>query len=194
MVGWGVGDDAVAASQLACAAIDGDRDAEARLLARVHPSIQAFARRRLKSEADINEFCQHACLLLVEAVRARKIEEPEHFWSFALGVCRNLSRNAARRQERRQALWEAYGPRETGVLDQYELEAHERRGHLEDCLARLSVRAREVIGQTFFDESPPAEIAQSLQISTGNVRVVRHRTLVALRECLNRPQTYGGAQ
>ncbi|MBL4684551.1 MAG: RNA polymerase sigma factor [Nannocystaceae bacterium] len=185
-----MGGDAISVAQLACAALDGDRKSEARLLSRVHPSILAFARRRLNSRADVDEFCQDACLLLVEALRTRKVEEPERFWAFALGVCRNMSRGAVRRQERRRELWEAYGPRGTACLDQYDLEAHDRRGHLEDCLARLSVRAREVIGRSFFDESSACEIAEALRISEGNVRVVRHRTLVALRECLRRPQIY----
>jgi DNA-directed RNA polymerase specialized sigma24 family protein len=44
-----------------------------------------------------------------------------------------------------------------------------------------------VIRATFCDDSPDLEIASALAISPANVRVIRHRTLAALRACLERP-------
>jgi DNA-directed RNA polymerase specialized sigma24 family protein len=37
---------------------------------------------------------------------------------------------------------------------------------------------------TFYDERPAEEIAAALETSAGNVRVLRHRALLALRACV----------
>jgi RNA polymerase sigma-70 factor (ECF subfamily) len=41
---------------------------------------------------------------------------------------------------------------------------------------------------SFNEERPSEEIAARLAISTGNVRVLRHRAIAALRRCLDAPQ------
>jgi len=38
---------------------------------------------------------------------------------------------------------------------------------------------------TFYDDQPAKEVAAALGLSEGNVRVIRHRALGRLRECMN---------
>lgn len=160
----------------------GDRDAERELCARLAPAVRAFARRRLRGPAAVDDFLQDVLLLFVEALREGRIDDPSRAPAFALGICRNLARDRARSRDRRREAAEAFLeapeptlPREPLVLS---------RARLEDCLSLLTQRARGVLRGSFADETSDAEIADALAISEANVRVIRHRTLAALRECL----------
>jgi RNA polymerase sigma-70 factor (ECF subfamily) len=166
-------------------ALDGDRDAEREVCSRLLPAIRSFARRRLRP-ASAEDFAQEALLLLVESMREGRVCEPERLASFALGICRNLAREGARVDERRGALFAKYGLTEADLVEeQAPLDVH--RSHLEDCFSQLTERARKIIRATFCDDDSDAEIATALGVSNSNVRVIRHRSLAALRTCLERP-------
>ncbi len=55
---------------------------------------------------------------------------------------------------------------------------------LAGCLEGLSERERSVIVQTFYAEQPAEAVGAGLGIAAGNVRVIRHRALKRLRECM----------
>lgn len=166
-------------------ALAGDREAEREVCNRLLPAIRAFARRRLRPSS-AEDFAQEALLLLVESMREGRVREPERLASFALGICRNLAREGARVDERREALLAKYGLADGDLVEeQAPLDVH--RGHLEDCFSQLTERARKIIRATFCDDDSDAEIASALGLSDANVRVIRHRSLAALRSCLERP-------
>jgi RNA polymerase sigma-70 factor, ECF subfamily len=52
------------------------------------------------------------------------------------------------------------------------------------CVQSLGERERSVVVMTFYDEQTAAEAAAFLGLSEGNVRVIRHRALHQLRECM----------
>jgi RNA polymerase sigma-70 factor (ECF subfamily) len=61
---------------------------------------------------------------------------------------------------------------------------------LQPCLQQLPERERSILLLTFYAERPAKEIAEQFAISEGNVRVIRHRGLARLRDCINRePRT-----
>jgi hypothetical protein len=64
---------------------------------------------------------------------------------------------------------------------------------LEDCLAQLQ-RARDVIRFSYIEALSHLEVAQRWAISQTNARVLRHRTLHALRECMSAPMCGGWYQ
>lgn len=172
-------------------ALAGDRDAETEVCRRLLPAIRAFAQRRLRPAA-AEDFAQDAVVLLVEALRERRVQEPEHIAAFALGICRNLARERARTGERRRTLLEKFGLTEDD-LTVFDRPLEVRREHLEDCYSQLTQRARAIIRATFCDDDGDGDIAKTLSITEANVRVIRHRTLAALRECLDRPISWEGA-
>jgi DNA-directed RNA polymerase specialized sigma24 family protein len=49
----------------------------------------------------------------------------------------------------------------------------------------LEERARKVVTLAFRDDRSADEIAGTLATTAGNVRVIRHRALQALRNCLD---------
>jgi DNA-directed RNA polymerase specialized sigma24 family protein len=51
-------------------------------------------------------------------------------------------------------------------------------------LSQIAQRSRDVIKYAFIEGESAAEIATRLSMTEGNVRVVRHRTLEALRSCM----------
>ncbi|HVJ16951.1 MAG TPA: sigma-70 family RNA polymerase sigma factor [Polyangiaceae bacterium] len=163
-----------------------DRAAEAELCRRFAPAVRAFARRRLASAEAIDEFSQDVMLLLLEALRRGGVEEPARLGGFVLGICRNLALDRVRQRERRDALWQKYGDDVSAL----ELDAPSALNydvlHLEDCLSQLSQRARDVVRLTYVEAASHAEIAASLATTEANARVLRHRSLLALRECMSK--------
>ena len=58
--------------------------------------------------------------------------------------------------------------------------------HLEDCLTQLPQRSRDVVQLAYAEARSADEIASRLGTSAVNARVLRHRTLQALRDCMSR--------
>lgn len=170
----------------------GDRQAEAELCRRFTPAVHAFARRRLRSREAVDEFTQDVFVTFIEALRRSTIEDPARVGGFVLGICRNVSLDRARSQERRTALWATYGhafAQEPSLDDAPAPDAMK----LEDCLAQLSQRGRDVIRFSYVDALSHEEVARRLAISEVNARVLRHRTLGALRECMSKPMVWSAA-
>lgn len=175
-------------------AIAGDPRAETALCERFAPAVRAFARRRLRDHAAVDEFCQDVMLLFVVAVRGRRIADPERAGGFVLGICRNLARDRARARDRRAALQETLGAA-APVDDVYTPQplAPYDIAHLEDCLSQLSARSRDLVRFTYVEARPDVAIADALEVTAGNVRIMRHRTLKALRDCMAERVSWEGA-
>lgn len=171
-------------AELLVRAAGGDRAAETALCARYLPAVRTFARRRLR-DSDA-EFVQDVLLLFIEAVRRGAVDDPARVGGFILGICRNLSLDRARQRERRTALWEQYGPEVAVATSDEPTFASYETMHLEDCVSQLSLRAREVLRLSFAEERSHEEVAKELDITTANARVLRHRTLHALRDCMSK--------
>ena len=56
--------------------------------------------------------------------------------------------------------------------------------HLARCVQSLKERERAVIVMTFYDEQTGADVAGFLGVSEANVRVIRHRAIHQLRDCM----------
>jgi RNA polymerase sigma-70 factor (ECF subfamily) len=55
---------------------------------------------------------------------------------------------------------------------------------LASCLDRLSERERSVVLMTFYEDKQADEVAALLALTAGNVRIIRHRALNRLRDCV----------
>jgi len=186
--------DATEAAALAARALAGDRSAEARLCLRLAPAIRAFARRRLRSAEATSEFQQEVLLIFVEALRKGQLEDPARVAGFVLGICRNLALDRVRERERRGKLWELYGQAVTAcdVVQPAEVTLEIMR--LEDCLTELSQRAREAVWLSYGEVLSHAEVSTRLGISEANARVLRHRALHALKQCVALPKRWEAMQ
>lgn len=56
---------------------------------------------------------------------------------------------------------------------------------LMQCFGRLDERGRLAVSLSFKQGCPTEEVAERMQTTVGNVRVIRHRAVAALRRCLD---------
>jgi RNA polymerase sigma-70 factor, ECF subfamily len=173
------------AEELVSRARQGERGAEEALCRRFAPVVRAFARRRLQGDA-VEELTQDVLLRMVEALREGRIEQGERIAGFVLGICRNLAFDRARQRERREQLWQTFGASLECVSVQAVAREEYEIAHLEDCLSQLSKRSRDVVRLGYVEARGHDEVAAALDISPQNARVLRHRTLASLRECMSK--------
>lgn len=179
-------------AELVSQAAIGQREAEATLCERFAPVVRAFARRRLKSAEAVEEFAQDVLLTMIEALRNGRVEQHERIAGFVLGICRNLALDRVRQRERREELWQQYGVALQAVSAEAVEHSYEA-SHLEDCLSQLSQRSRDLIRLGYVESRGHDDIAQALDISPANARVLRHRTLASLRECMAQRMSWEAA-
>lgn len=171
----------------------GERDAQANLCRRFLPAVRAFARRRLRTQDAVDEFAQDVLLRLIEALQNGAVNEAERVGGFVLGICKHLALDRVRQNERRAALWQEHSPMLAELFGSPRNTPTMQELKLEDCLTQLSQRARDVVRFSYVDGKDHGEIAAALAISEANARVLRHRTLGALRECMKRPLPWEAA-
>ncbi len=172
-------DDAELVRQIGSGA---DREAEAELVRRMAPRIRLYGLRHLRDEQAAEDLAQQVLVTTLEALRARRLREPEKLASFVLGTCRMAVLDLRRNAQRRERLLEQFGadlaaPVEPSIsrLD-YE--------KLRRCVQILKERERTVVVMTFYGEQTGADLAGLLGVSEANVRVIRHRAIHQLRQCM----------
>lgn len=154
------------------------------LCRRFAPRIRLFGLRYLRDQEAANDLVQEVLLVFLEAARDGRLRDPGQVASFVLGTCRHLVWNTRRTYERRQRVLERHGfellPfRETSYVNvNLDLDG------LMTCWSTLSQRERQVLFLTFQEELASEVIGQRLGMTAANVRVVRHRVLGRLRDCL----------
>jgi RNA polymerase sigma-70 factor (ECF subfamily) len=179
-------DDGALAARIAEAGAAPDSAAEAELYRRLAPRVRLYGLRHLRDPQAAADLVQHVLLLTLEQLRAGKVREPERIASFVLGTCRMTVLEMRRGTRRREALLETWGASaeafeapEPATLDP---------DRLAGCLQALSERERSVVVLSFFADKQAEEVGTELAISGGNVRVIRHRALARLRECMGSGQ------
>ena len=72
------------------------------------------------------------------------------------------------------------------VLEVADISTGPRLDHLRvaDCLGHLAERERSVIVLSFYEERTADDVASTMGTTAGNVRVIRHRALAHLRDCM----------
>jgi RNA polymerase sigma-70 factor, ECF subfamily len=159
-----------------------DLEAEAELFQRMAPRIRLYGLRHLRNAHAAEDLAQQVCLTTLEALRAGRLREPEKLTSFVLGMCRMTVLDLRRGARRREQLMERFG----SDLPVSDLSLPPRLDHerLTRCVQGLRERERTVVVMTFYDERTGADVAGFLGMSEANVRVVRHRAIRRLRECM----------
>src|SRR4051794_29080444 len=157
--------------------------AEAELCRRFATRIRLYGLRHLRDEDRAADLVQAVLLAVLQAGRAGRIADPERVDRFILGTSRNLAlrmRETERRTAGEEALAELAAP--DPARERIDV------GALARCVGALDDRGRQVVMMSFNEERPSEEIAAVLAISPGNVRVLRHRAIAALRRCLDAPR------
>ena len=159
-----------------------DREAEAEMFRRMAPRIRLYGLRHLRDEHASDDLTQQVLIITLEALRAGRLREPEKLASFVLGTCRMMVLNLRRGAARKERLLEQYGAELPAFADAPTL--HLDHNQLRRCVQNLNERERSVVVMTFYDEQTGADVANFLGLSEANVRVIRHRAIRQLRECM----------
>jgi RNA polymerase sigma-70 factor (ECF subfamily) len=159
-----------------------DSTAEAEFYRRLAPRVRLYGLRHLRDRHAAADLVQQVLLMTLERLRAGKIREPERIASFVLGTCRLTVLEMRRGTRRREDLLEVWGDTAEAFEAREPLSLAPDR--LAGCLDALSERERAVVVLSFFADRQAEEVGGELSISAGNVRVIRHRALARLRECM----------
>jgi RNA polymerase sigma-70 factor (ECF subfamily) len=175
-------EDAALACRIAAAGARIDSAAETELYRRLAPRVRLYGLRHLRDPHAAHDLMQQVLLMTLERLRAGKLREPERIVSFVLGMCRMVVLEIRRGTWRRETLLETFGDTAEAVEMPEPLPLE--RDKLAACLQALAERDRTVVALTFFADKSGDEVAKELELSPGNVRVIRHRALARLRECM----------
>jgi RNA polymerase sigma-70 factor (ECF subfamily) len=160
-----------------------DSEAEGELYRRMAPRVRLYGLRHLRDGHAADDLTQQVLITTLEALRAGRLREPEKLASFVLGTCRMTVLDLRRGVQRRERLLEQFGadllpaPSPGPVLD------HEQ---LARCMEALNERDRRVVAMTFYDDGTGADVGGFLGLWEANVRVIRHRAIHQLRQCMRR--------
>jgi RNA polymerase sigma-70 factor (ECF subfamily) len=172
-------DDAELVRQIGSA---GGREAEAELFRRMAPRVRLYGLRHLRDEPAADDLTQQVLIATLEALRAGRLREPEKLASFVLGTCRMMVLDLRRNAQRRERLLAQFGMDLLPAVQPCTLQLdHELPAR---CVQNLKERERTVVVMTFYDEQTGADVASFLGVSEANVRVIRHRAIHQLRECM----------
>ncbi|HEY3838763.1 MAG TPA: sigma-70 family RNA polymerase sigma factor [Bryobacteraceae bacterium] len=159
-----------------------DPDAEAELFRRMAPRIRLYGLRHLRDAHAADDLVQQVLITTLEALRARRLRESAKLTSYVLGTCRMTVLDQRRTARRKEQLLEQFGagliPPPASTPPQLDPQ------RLEQCVQTLRERERAVVVMTFYDEHTGADVAGFLGISDANVRVIRHRAIRQLRDCM----------
>ncbi len=159
-----------------------DAAAEAEFVRRMGPRVRLYGLRHLRAPDAADDLTQHVLLTALQALRENRLRDPAKLASFVLGTCRMTTMDIRRNAQRKDRLDEQFAstfrpseePKEP-VLD---------REQLRRCVQGLKERERTVIVMTFYDEQTANDVAGFLGVSDANVRVIRHRAIRQLRQCM----------
>jgi RNA polymerase sigma-70 factor (ECF subfamily) len=125
---------------------------------------------------------QQVLLILLRAVREGRAGEADRLDGWVLVTCRNTVMDMRRGDLRQRRLAERSAEEQVPVQMPEWTGFDPRR--IEHCLGGLPPRDRAVVLATFVEDRDADEIGQALQLTAGNVRVIRHRALAQLQACV----------
>jgi RNA polymerase sigma-70 factor (ECF subfamily) len=160
---------------------------------RFHARLLILGIRRLGNRADAEDMAQDTLQRVAKALHENRLREPGALPGFvyqtALHVCQQSLRN---RYRERRAL-EGYARssvEEHGVAHALtDLIDEERRGVVRVALQSLARDDRELLEQLYARDTDPEQLAGQLGISSGALRVRKHRALQRLSAALGEEVT-----
>jgi RNA polymerase sigma-70 factor (ECF subfamily) len=144
--------------------------------------IRLFGVKHLHDDMAADDLAQQVMLIAIERLRAGEIRNPDEIGSFILSTSRLVATGLRRTERRREHLQMRIEggepvdmPRDERLFDA---------DRVKPCLASMRERERTILLLTYYVERSAAEIAESMGMTAGAVRVARHRAVAAMRDCL----------
>jgi RNA polymerase sigma-70 factor (ECF subfamily) len=157
-------------------------DAESELYRRFAPRVRLYGLKHLRDRAAADDLAQQVMLIVIERLRAGEVREPDQVASFVLSTSRMVAVGLRRTASRREHLLGRFDSRQEDTVtpDECSIDA----ARIAPCLAAIGERERTILLLTFYAEKSSDEIGKALGMTSGAVRVGRHRALASMRTCL----------
>jgi RNA polymerase sigma-70 factor (ECF subfamily) len=155
------------------------------LFARSQRRIYAYIATLLPNSSDVEEVFQQTCLLLW---RDRELFSPDSdFVRWACGIAHNRVRNFLRLRRQTdvhfsEALVDELSTNSYSKIESFD----ERQAALAECMAKLSDRQRDLIGQCYRTDDSMKVVADRLQINPSALYTKLHRIRTVLLECIKK--------
>lgn|SRR5690606_18033888 len=175
--------DAALAQRVMAASAGRDSWAEAELCRRFAPRVRLYGLRHLRDQDAAHDLAQMTLEITLQKLRARGVHEPAHIASFILGVARLQALQLRKRQGREiptDVVAEEAAASVAGIAPEA-LDAE----RMAECVQTLGERDRSVIVLSFYGDMSSSQVAKELGLSPVNVRVIRHRAVDRLRQCMD---------
>jgi RNA polymerase sigma-70 factor (ECF subfamily) len=173
-------------AELARRIVEGGAEAprhEAELCRRYLNRARLYGLKHLRFDVTAAEdLAQQVMLVLLAALREGRVEDVERIDRFMLGTCRNVAHSMRRVRTRQAETARRLSSEPSGAVSPPWDGVETRR--VEECLGGLAPRESQVLRLLIQEGRTATEVADALGTSAGNVRVIRHRAIVRLRECV----------
>jgi RNA polymerase sigma-70 factor, ECF subfamily len=160
---------------------------------RFHMRLLVLGMRRLGQRADAEDMAQDTLQRVAKALRENRLREPGALPAFVYQTALHVCQQSLRKRYRERRALEGYAHSaadEDGVAHALtDLIDEERRRVVRAALQSLGVDDRELLEQLYTRDTDPAELAGQLGISSGALRVRKHRALQRLSAALGEDVT-----
>jgi RNA polymerase sigma-70 factor (ECF subfamily) len=176
-------EEAALVRRIAAAAPERDAAAEAEICRRFAPRVRLFGLRHLRNHAAAADLAQEVLIITLEKLRAGGLRDAERLGAFVLGTARQCIVDWRRNKTRRDRILGTFPIDLPSLIEEGpELLDTDR---LRACLHGLPQREHTVLLMTFYDDHSAEAVGAELGLSAANVRVIRHRGIQRLRDCMN---------
>ena len=155
---------------------------------RFHARLLILGMRRLGNRADAEDMAQDALQRVVKALQENRLREPGALPAFVYQTALHVCQQSWRKRYRERHALEAYArsPLEDNGVPQplTDLIDEERRRVVRLALQSLAMDDRELLEQLYTRDVDPEQLAGQLGISSGALRVRKHRALKRLSAAL----------
>jgi len=168
-------------SRLVQAAMKGNRDSYGILVRNYTGFVYSLALRMTGDHHTAEDLCQET--FLKGWLKLKKLEEPAAFPGWLATIARRTCLNAVEKRNRKMEIGEEEAL--LGNLNPTLPASYDpSRVILEEAVAQLSLRDRQLITLCYFQELSSEEVAEVMDIPAGTVRVYLHRARTQLKEIL----------
>ncbi len=161
----------------------GDPETERHFVAYFAPLLLAKLRRRLRSEALIEEIRQETFLRAFRAIRSGDtVRRPEQLGPFVHGVCENTIREYLRSDKRTEPMVDD-ADHWPGALPspEQQMVTRERKSIVRAVLERLPPRDQKLLRAIFLEDQDKDEVCRELGVDRTHLRVLVHRAKLHFR-------------
>ncbi|MFI7675408.1 RNA polymerase sigma factor ShbA [Actinophytocola sp. NPDC049390] len=176
--------------ELVTSSMQGDQEAVATLFAWIRPAIVRYCRSRIgrsgSAFSSADDVAQEICMAVLGAL-SRYGDEPESFLPFVYGIAAHKVADHYRRAGRDRSDPAADVPDgvDMGASPEQQIMAADLRDRLDQLLATLPPRQREILLLRLVVGLSAQETATAVGLTPTAVRVTQHRALAKLRNVLS---------